>query len=131
MYVCMYVCMYVMCVVHSNDRIEIFMPRINESTSPSESSSPVHNDAATNTAPPASEDNADIRNESAPLLDNRRDVNYTHMSYGEPDEEHITFGDIPMPGLWKEDKPGKNIDRIIILLFLLLASMIVVSVDLQ
>ena len=36
-----------------------------------------------------------------------------------------------MPGLWEEDKPGKNTDRIIILLFLLLASMIVVSIDVQ
>ncbi|XP_065897490.1 lysosomal cholesterol signaling protein-like isoform X2 [Dysidea avara] len=39
--------------------------------------------------------------------------------------ERVTFADIPMPGLWEEDEAGKNTDRIISLLFILLASMIV------
>ena len=63
-------------------------------------------------------------NENTPLL-------YSRKSYKElpadNEEEKITFADIPMPGLWEEDKPGRNTDRIIILLFVLLASMIVVS----
>ena len=43
------------------------------------------------------------------------------------DSEVITFADIPMPGLWEHDEAGRNTDRIIILLFILLASVVVVS----
>lgn len=124
-----------MCVVCSKDEVVISIPRINESTSPIDGTSPTHKDEASNntttaTTPSPSESSRDIGNESTPLLDTKKDVD--HTSYGEStadDEEHITFADIPMPGLWEEDKPGKNTDRIIILLFVLLASMIVVSID--
>ena len=118
----------------SKDEVVISTPRINESTSPIGGTSPTHKHEASNTTitttPSASESSRDIGNESTPLLDAKRDID--HTPYGEStadDEEHITFADIPMPGLWEEDKPGRNTDRIIILLFLLLASMIVVSID--
>ena len=117
----------------SKDEVVISIPRINESTSPNGGTSPMHKREASNTTtttPSASESSRDIGNGSSPHHDAKRD--FDHTSYGEStadDEEHITFADIPMPGLWEEDKPGKNTDRIIILLFLLLASMIVVSID--
>ena len=114
-------------MVCSKDEVVISIPRINESTSPVQDNESTSN---TTTAATASNSNADIGNESTPLLDHKKDSD--HTSYGESptdDEEHITFAYIPMPGLWKEDKPGKNTDRIIILLFVLLASMIVVSID--
>ena len=120
-------------MVCSKDEVMISIPRINESTSPTSPTSPVKDKQATNntaTATAASNSNADIGNESTPLLDHKKDRG-DHTTYVEPpadDEEHITFAYIPMPGLWKEDKPGKNTDRIIILLFVLLASMTVVSI---
>ena len=122
-------------MVCSKDEVVISIPRINESTSPIDGNSPIHDKAtnnatATATTPSPSESSRDNGNESTPLLDSKKDVD--HTSYGESvadDEEHITFADIPMLGLWEEDKPGRNTDRIIILLFVLLASMIVVSID--
>ena len=67
-------------------------------------------------------------NEDAPLLANSANKHpyKDPMNAEESVEEHITFADIPMPGLWDKDVAGKNPDRIIILLFILLASMIVV-----
>ena len=112
-----------MCDVWSScgkDEIVISIPRINESTSPVCGTSPVQDDE--------SNSNADIGNESTPLLDNKKDGDHTNHGESQADVEgNITFADIPMPGLWREDKPGRNTDRIIILLFVLLASMIVVS----
>jgi len=67
-----------------------------------------------------------VANENTPLLDSRK--SYKELPADDDEEEQITFADIPMPGLWEEDKPGRNTDRIIILLFVLLASMIVVSI---
>ena len=69
-----------------------------------------------------------VSNEGTPLLANSANKDpYKHlMNVEESIEEHITFADIPMPGLWDKDVAGKNPDRIIILLFILLASMIVV-----
>ena len=69
-----------------------------------------------------------VSNEGTPLLANSANKDpYKHlMNVEESVEEHITFADIPMPGLWDKDVAGKNPDRIIILLFILLASMIVV-----
>ena len=64
-------------------------------------------------------------NENTPLLDSRKSF---EKLPADDEEEQITFADIPMPGLWEEDKPGRNTDRIIILLFVLLASMVVVSI---
>lgn len=120
-------------MVCSKDEVLISIPRINESTSPTQGTNPEQNNEAarnTTTAATTSNTNSNIGNESTPLLDHKKDGDHTF--YGESpadDEEHITFAYIPMPGLWKEDKPGKNTDRIIILLFVLLASMIVVSID--
>ena len=120
-------------MVCSKDEVVISIPRINKSTSPTDGTSPVQDNEATSnttTVATASNSNADIGNESTPLLDHKKDDD--HASYGESPadvEEHITFAYIPMPGLWEEDKPGRNTDRIIILLFVLLASMIVVSIN--
>lgn len=72
-----------------------------------------------------SKGSADILNERTPLI---KDVDH-HRSFGDDPEERITFADIPMPGVWEKDKPGKNTDRIIVLLFVMLASMIVVSTN--
>ena len=116
-------------MVCSKDEVVISVPRINKSTSPT--TSPMQNDETIDNTITAAQSNADIGNESTPLLDHKTDDD--HTSYGESPadvEERITFAHIPMPGLWEEDKAGRNTDRIIILLFVLLASMIVVSIDL-
>lgn len=120
-----------MCDLCSKDDLEIRSPVIGESANINHSTNLIQNGGASNNAnaTPTTSDSADIKNESSPLLNSKNDVD--HASYkGSVDEpeEHITFADIPMPGLWIEDKPGKNTDRIIILLFVLLASMIVVSI---
>ena len=114
-----------MCVVCSKDTT---LPRINESTSPTFTTSPTLEEEVTITTSTCKDDSHAGKDESTPLLDSRKD--HDRSSYGESTvdhEEHVTFADIPMPGLWEEDKPGRNTDRIIILLFVLLASMIVVS----
>jgi len=69
-----------------------------------------------------------VSNEDAPLMENSASKNpFTDpINTEESIEEQITFADIPMLGLWDKDVAGKNSDRIIILLFILLASMIVV-----
>ena len=74
---------------------------------------------------PTVQDELVASNEATPLLATVTDNNHFKESVSE--EEHITFADIPMPGLWAKDEAGKNSDRIIILLFILLASMVVVS----
>ena len=98
------------------------MYRISESSSPSYATSPLKDDETTSNFITAPSSDA---NENTPLLDDRKV--YEELSADE--EEQITFADIPMPGLWEEDKPGRNTDRIIILLFVLLASMVVVSIS--
>ena len=79
---------------------------------------------------PTVQDELAASNEATPLLATSTDNNpYKELISGEEHiDEHITFADIPMPGLWAKDEAGKNSDRIIILLFILLASMIVVSI---
>ena len=73
---------------------------------------------------------------NSPTIDDEQTPLVLNGSINEPkpivmsstsDNEVITFADIPMPGLWEQDEAGKNTDRIIILLFILLASVIVVS----
>ena len=121
-------------MICSKDEVVFSIPRLTESTSLISGTSPTYySERASNTTTitlSTSESSRDIGNGSNPHHDAKRD--FDHTSYGEStadDEEHITFADIPMPGLWEDDKPGRNTDRIIILLFLLLASMIVVSID--
>jgi len=122
--------MYIIC---SNGGAMVSIARVNDSTDiityDTETAKNTENtDDSSNLLIP-SKDNADIENESAPLMSDQDHVD--HTSYEESIavvEEHITFADIPMPGLWEGDKPGRNTDRIIILLFILLASMIVVSI---
>jgi len=69
------------------------------------------------------QDNQDSKSESIPLLTSSIIQPNSFLA----SDEYVTFADIPLPGLWKEDEAGKHTDRIIILLFILLASMIVVS----
>ena len=122
-------------MICSKDEVVFSIPRLTESTSLIGGTSSTYyseraSDTTTISTLSTSETSRDIGNGSSPHHDAKRD--FAHTSYGEStadDEEHITFADIPMPGLWEEDKPGRNTDRIIILLFLLLASMIVVSID--
>ena len=82
------------------------------------------------TTPTTVQDEQTASNETTSLLATSTDKKPDKelISGGEHVEEQITFADIPMPGLWVKDEAGKNTDRIIILLFILLASMIVVSV---
>ena len=77
---------------------------------------------------PTVQEEEPVSDEDAPLLENSANTNpyIDPMNTEENVEEQITFADIPMPGLWDKDVAGKNSDRIIILLFILLASMIVV-----
>ena len=99
----------------------ISISRIDKSTNSSYATSPLKDDETasnTNTAP------SSVANENTLLLESRKSFEELPA---DDEEEQITFADIPMPGLWEEDKPGRNTDRVIILLFVLLASMIVVS----
>ena len=68
-----------------------------------------------------------VLDEDAPLLANSANKNPYKDPINTEENIQITFADIPMPGLWDKDIAGRNSDRIIILLFILLASMIVVS----
>ncbi|XP_065897494.1 lysosomal cholesterol signaling protein-like isoform X2 [Dysidea avara] len=79
------------------------------------------------TTPTTVQDEQTASNETTSLLATSTDKKPDKelISGGEHVEEQITFADIPMPGLWVKDEAGKNTDRIIILLFILLASMIV------
>ena len=109
-------------------KVVILIFRINKSTSPNTPPSPT-----TPTSPVKGNEStviaktspSPVTNEDTPLLDSRK--SYEKLP-SDNEEEQITFADIPMPGLWEEDKPGRNTDRIIILLLALLASMIVVSI---
>ena len=66
-------------------------------------------------------------NEQKSLLNGSINKSKPIVTSSTSDNDVITFDDIPMPGLWERDEAGKNTDRIIILLFILLASVIVVS----
>ena len=66
-------------------------------------------------------------NEKNSLLNGSINKSKPIVTSSMPDKEVITFADIPMPGLWEQDEAGKHTDRIIVLLFILLASVIVVS----
>ena len=76
-----------------------------------------------NNSPDSSQGGKDFKSESTPLLRSSIVQSNSYLA----SETNVTFADIPMPGLWEKDEAGKNTDRIIILLFILLASMIVVS----
>jgi len=76
-----------------------------------------------NNSPSTSQGDKDFKSEITPLLRNPMPQSNSFSA----SEIYVTFADIPMPGLWEQDEAGKNTDRIIILLFILLASMIVVS----
>lgn len=131
---CTYVHVHTFFLCSKDDEVEISIPGVNRSTSPVCGTSPTQDDkiAEKTTTPSASKDDADISNESTPLVSTKKSSGHTLHGDSATDtdhEERITFADIPMPGLWEHDKPGRNTDRIIILLFVLLASMIVVSID--
>jgi len=94
-----------------------------QNESSNEATPTVQDESSNEATPTAQDENSD---EATPLLATTADKNLYKGPIEHVDEQ-ITFADIPMPGLWVKDDAGKNSDRIIILLFVLLASMIVVS----